>query len=688
MKKLKARMLLYFGGLLLVICIGLGIVAYTTSSGVLIQYSQETMPTFASEASKMMDTSISMHLSALEVIANNEYIIHMQDSDQYKAEVMDVLRNESARAGHIRMAVIDKQGKALYDNGEISDLKNMPYFPLALEGNRIASDPIRTENDGSIVMVYAVPIFRGNGITGVLIAERDGFELSDMVGKIQYGQSGSAFLINQEGRTIAHTNKSIILERIQSAEIDATTGATLRVDGVSSATLHAEEGEEAYDEVFTRIEQQMMSGQTGFGEYRFMGEDKLMGFAPVSNLGWSVGVEVNRNEVLYGLKELQNRFITMSLVFLLISLAIVYVITSGINKPIVSLTKECHQMAKGDFSKSINKKHLARKDELGILAQTFNMMGDNLRKLLKENNRISNEVFSSTSNINRKIQQSMQTLKEVSQAVEEIASSANIQAEEMQTGVIRADEVGKLVEQSRQDMQRLEELADTVDQMKNEGFSILNELIQITEISNQHIKHIDDVITTTNETVHKIHDSSNMIENIAKQTNLLALNATIEAASAGEHGRGFAVVADKIRQLAVDSDKFAKEIIALILQLNEKSAGSVKSIKEVSEIVLSQAESVKLTEVKFDGIASSIESTRMSMDTLRKSIEQVEEKRGDLLNIISQLSAAAQQGAAGTEEVTASVEEQTAYMEQIAELSDSLADLSAAMKESMEQFKY
>ena len=60
----------------------------------------------------------------------------------------------------------------------------------------------------------------------------------------------------------------------------------------------------------------------------------------------------------------------------------------------------------------------------------------------------------------------MQTLKEVSQAVEEIASSANIQAEEMQTGVIRADEVGKLVEQSRQDMQRLEELADTVDQMK------------------------------------------------------------------------------------------------------------------------------------------------------------------------------------------------------------------------------
>ena len=119
---------------------------------------------------------------------------------------------------------------------------------------------------------------------------------------------------------------------------------------------------------------------------------------------------MKRNEVLYGLKNYRTGLLRC-LWFLLISLAIVYVITSGINKPIVSLTKECHQMAKGDFSKSINKKHLARKDELGILAQTFNMMGDNLRKLLKENNRISNEVFSSTSNINRKIQQSMQTLK-------------------------------------------------------------------------------------------------------------------------------------------------------------------------------------------------------------------------------------------------------------------------------------
>lgn len=690
MKKLKVRMLLYFGSLLLVVCMGLGSVAYTTSAGVLVQNFRETMPTFAIEASKLMETSVLKHLYSLEVLAGNQHIINIHDSETDAAEAMTILQNELKRAGHIRMAVIDKQGKAIYENGESSDLKDMPYFQSALEGRRTASDPMLSEKAGDIVIVYAVPVMNGNDITGVLIAERDGFELSEMVGEIKYGQSGNAFLINREGRTIAHTDKNVIINLIKygSTAVDAATGATVKADGVSGATIRNEEGIPVYDDSFLEVEQKMTSGETGFGEYRFMGEDKLMGFAPVNNSEWSIGVEVNKNEVLNGLKELLIRLSVLSFIFLLVSLVTVYVIAAGINKPITTLTNECHQMAKGDFSNSINKNYMRRKDEIGILAQAFHMIGDNMRKLLKENNRISNEVFSSSKDINGKIQYSLHSIREVSKAVEEISSAAGTQAEDMQTGVSRADEVGRLIEQAQHDMRNLEKSADTVEKMKSEGFDILKELIQKTEISNQHIKNINDVIVTTNETVHKIHDSSSMIESIAKQTNLLALNAAIEAASAGEHGKGFGVVAAEIRKLAEDSDKFAKKITALITQLNEKSTGSVKIIDEVSEIVLSQTQSVKLTEARFEGIASSIESTRNSINTLRKSIEEVEQKRNDLLHIISQISFAAAQSASGTEEVTASVEEQTAYMEQIAQLSDSLAELSAAMKESIGQFRY
>ncbi|MDF2594735.1 MAG: tlpB2 [Clostridia bacterium] len=691
MKTIKMRMLLLLGSLLIMVCVGLGIISYSTSAEALISNTEETMPKFALEGSKTIEAGILKHFNALEAIAAYDKINHFNSSDQNLSEATAILNTELKRAGHKRMALITDTGAAIYDDGSRADLKEIEYFKRALGGEKVVSNPMRYGEESEVVIIYAVPIQKENGKTvGVLMALRDGYELSELASQITYGKSGEAFIVNGLGNTIAHSNKEMLSEALSESQgsVDASSGATV-VDAASGATVSKEEGKNLLGyENFSNLQQEMTRGNIGFGEYSFEGESKFMGFAPIGDLGWSIAVEINKDEVLSGLQSLKIKFIMMAIFSLMISLVIVYFIARSIDKPIAYLTKECHQMAAGDFTVVLDEKYKKRSDEIGALAKAFQMIADNVKKLLKENAMISNKVFVSSQDLNGMIEQSSKAVREVAETVEQIADGSHAQAQDTQFGVGKIDEMGQLIEQEQRYMQVLNKSADRVDQIKEEGFIILKGLIEKTEENNYITSEIYDVIINTNESANKIEQTSHMIGSIAKQTNLLALNAAIEAARAGEAGKGFSIVADEIRKLAEDADRFAKEITTIIGELNEKAAGSVDKMKEVSQIVASQTESVKLTEMQFEGIADAIENTRASIGVLSQSAREMKVKKEEVIGIIKNLSAVSEENASGTEEVTASIEEQTAYMEQISDLSQTLSYLAGKMDLSIDQFKY
>lgn len=99
-------------------------------------------------------------------------------------------------------------------------------------------------------------------------------------------------------------------------------------------------------------------------------------------------------------------------------------------------------------------------------------------------------------------------------------------------------------------------------------------IVDMSKGSVQLLEKIDDISAKTEE----IFKLLGGIKSIADQTNLLALNASIEAARAGDAGRGFAVVASEVRQLALHSNNFNKQIV-------DYMEGTQATIDEANRIV-------------------------------------------------------------------------------------------------------
>jgi len=111
-------------------------------------------------------------------------------------------------------------------------------------------------------------------------------------------------------------------------------------------------------------------------------------FSPVTSLDWAVVVQKPRDEAYRGVYEMQRTARLLAILAVLLSMGVAIYAARRITNPLQVLTESSRAIAKGDFTQRV---HVKTRTEIGELAETFNVMSDELEHFVLDLKRAADE---------------------------------------------------------------------------------------------------------------------------------------------------------------------------------------------------------------------------------------------------------------------------------------------------------
>lgn len=652
------------GAVLLIIVIGLGTLA--TSSSIFI--SSKTEEAVIDQSEVLVDemaNSISTFIdgyeqSILKMATDQDVLDYYHGSALFNDKADQAFRQQLKRY----LTIYDSAANIYFADGqkiitephfdEIFDLdvNSRSWYTEARKNpdEVIWSPPYVDASTGEYAIAGSKAVKEGDETIGVLGVDILLSSLTEEISKIDMGYKGYPMVLDDSGNAIVHPSK---------------TGENLsNLDFVNQIL----KDDKQKNVLKTAIDQ----------------EDNVIVYEKIPELGWTVAAVYNEKELHSTADSIHNMILLSALILLVAIFVILYFIISKIIRPITVLGSSMEKVAQGDLTVHIE---LKGKDEIGRLAQHFNKMVEEMKKIIGIIQSSSKQVEDRSHYLSTLAEETNASSAEVTKAVRDIAAGAALSSENADQVTMSSAELGEKINQMAGQSTALKQITEEANDLNDEGHQRMNHLLDSFGNSKEELENMSLSVSALEEKIQAIDSVMDSISKISKQTNLLALNASIEAARAGEHGKGFAVVAEEVRKLAEQSAKATEHVKSTIHQLQQEALKVVKQMNEMQQTFKQQEIVVEDTGNLFRNLSLLIQNLENTFKTVSEDIESIDAYKDRVMETIEEMSMTAQTTAAACEEVSAASDEQLTAIQSVAEASEELNELSKELSQTISKFK-
>lgn len=290
-------------------------------------------------------------------------------------------------------------------------------------------------------------------------------------------------------------------------------------------------------------------------------------------------------------------------------------------------------------------------DALGVLADSFNYMVEELSSLVVRVKMVSQEVENSTTQTFERMSQlvesedtQIQQISEAAVEVEHVANYSRQMAERAQSLYLIAREARQTAETGRESVK-----------LTVEGMGRIHSYVQDTAMK----------VQALGDSSREIDNIVGVISNIAHQTNRLALDAAIQAAMAGENGKGFGAVAADIRRLAERAKDQANMIGRIVRSVREDIGIAAVSMQDTEREASNGAKLAEEAGSSLESIFSVVYRQGQEIETINQMAGRQLQSSNTVVQIMQNVSEATQQSSASTREAAQNMERLARLAEQL-----------------------